>query len=288
MSFLLFARRLSFYLPKRTKRRITWRAYALLVLPVTCYGLGYWQVQRRRWKLDLLDQLDRTIAATPVPLPSTAEASTDLPEYSPVTVRGCFDHSRELLIGPRPLITDFIKPGGYGSEWCLPQTHRPKSLAHEASSEPPPPFGYFIVTPFFLEGRPGTSILVNRGWVPEYNRDPVSRKQGQIKGIVELSGFIRYPEKPSIFAIKPPLLQCENTEHQVPHIQFSCRHIDKMARTFGTLPLLIDANYESTVADGPIGGQTRVQLRNEHASYILTWVSLGVVGTALWINYFLL
>ncbi|GAA50392.1 surfeit locus 1 family protein [Clonorchis sinensis] len=188
MSFLLFARRLSFYLPKRTKRRITWRAYALLVLPATCYGLGYWQVQRRRWKLDLLDQLDRTIAATPVPLPST------------------------------------------------------------------------------------TSILVNRGWVPEYNRDPVSRKQGQ----------------PSIFAIKPPLLQCENTEHQVPHIQFSCRHIDKMARTFGTLPLLIDANYESTVADGPIGGQTRVQLRNEHASYILTWVSLGVVGTALWINYFLL
>lgn len=36
-------------------------------------------------------------------------------------------------------------------------------------------------------------------------------------------------------------------------------------------PVFLDAVSESTVPGGPIGGQTRVTLRNEHMSYILTW-----------------
>lgn len=33
----------------------------------------------------------------------------------------------------------------------------------------------------------------------------------------------------------------------------------------------IDNLTESTIPGGPIGGQTRVTLRNEHLSYIITW-----------------
>lgn len=38
-------------------------------------------------------------------------------------------------------------------------------------------------------------ILVNRGWVPTALRDPVTRPDGQIQGIVKITGFIRYNEK---------------------------------------------------------------------------------------------
>ncbi|VDP86613.1 unnamed protein product [Echinostoma caproni] len=30
-------------------------------------------------------------------------------------------------------------------------------------------------------------------------------------------------------------------------------------------------HIDSSTAGGPIGGQTRIKLRNEHASYIFTW-----------------
>lgn len=33
---------------------------------------------------------------------------------------------------------------------------------------------------------------------------------------------------------------------------------------------------ESTVEGGPIGGQTRVTLRNEHLSYIITWLASNI------------
>jgi len=37
------------------------------------------------------------------------------------------------------------------------------------------------------------------------------------------------------------------------------------------LVLKLFAETDSTVAGGPIGGQTNVTVRNEHLSYIVTW-----------------
>ncbi|VDQ11392.1 unnamed protein product [Trichobilharzia regenti] len=45
---------------------------------------------------------------------------------------------------------------------------------------------------------------------------------------------------------------------------------------------------KSTFVGGPVGGQTRVTLRNEHASYIFTWFSLGTIGLGMWIYFFLM
>ncbi|KAI4562386.1 hypothetical protein MJT46_011348 [Ovis ammon polii x Ovis aries] len=36
-----------------------------------------------------------------------------------------------------------------------------------------------------------------------------------------------------------------------------------------TEPIFIDADFKSTVPGGPIGGQTRVTLRNKHLQYII-------------------
>lgn len=49
----------------------------------------------------------------------------------------------------------------------------------------------------------------------------------------------------------------------------------------GGVPIFIDASVDTTVPGGPIGGQTRASLRNEHLSYILTWSVLFLLLTLL-------
>lgn len=55
-----------------------------------------------------------------------------------------------------------------------------------------------------------------------------------------------------------------------------------MCALTGASPIMLDATYESSVPSGPIGGQTRVTLRNEHLSYLLTWFSLSAITSYLW------
>ena len=59
-----------------------------------------------------------------------------------------------------------------------------------------------------------------------------------------------------------------------------------MAEVLNTAPVFIDADANSTVPGGPIGGQTRVSLRNEHMSYIITWFSLSILTSYVWYTKF--
>ncbi|KAH8869284.1 Surfeit locus protein 1 [Schistosoma japonicum] len=242
-------------LPTDSKKRRTWISYSLLVFPAASFALGYWQIQRRKWKIDLLEKINSRIPAKPIQLPHNVVSSSELPEFTHILVRGHFDHSHEVVIGPRSLIEDFIPFKGYGSEWAI---RSPNKLL-QSNMIRPSASGYFIVTPFYLEDRPGTSILVNRGWVPYGARDPIIRPDGQV----------------------------EDHANQNPHIRYPCRQIDKMSNDLKTLPIFLDADYESSVVGGPVGGQTRVVLRNEHASYIFTWFSLGTIGLGMWIYFFI-
>lgn len=115
-------------------------------------------------------------------------------------------------------------------------------------------------------------ILINRGWVPKRLLDPASRPEGQIKGIVELQGVVRLPE------IRPQF-----TPNQRGAI-FMYRDVPKMSQICDTEPYFLDATAASTVPHGPVGGQTRVTLRNEHLSYIFTWFSLSGFTSWLWVR----
>lgn len=59
-----------------------------------------------------------------------------------------------------------------------------------------------------------------------------------------------------------------------------------MAQLTGASPIYLDATRDSF--GGPIAGQTRVTLRNEHLSYIITWFSLSAITSFYWIKNFLL
>lgn len=218
--------------------------YLLLIIPVSTFGLGTWQIHRLQWKKGLIKELEER---TTQPVQELSENIDKLrskeQEYRRIRLRGKFDHSEEIHVLPRSLNEGPHGGGGLGQ--------RPKSGAH-------------IITPFDLS-ETGQRILVNRGWVPRDKIEPEKRPEGQIQGEVELVGFIRQGEKRQPFQAK------NNSEKN----QWCSRDVDAMAEVTGSLPILVDADAASTIPGGPKGGQTRVYLRNEHLQYIITWYALS-------------
>ncbi|XP_070374541.1 surfeit locus protein 1 isoform X2 [Equus asinus] len=218
----------------------------LLLIPVTAFGLGTWQVQRRKWKLKLIAELESRVMAEPIPLPADPMELKNL-EYRPVKVRGHFDHSKELYMMPRTMVD-------------------PAREAREAGRlSSSPESGAYVVTPFHCTDL-GITILVNRGFVPRKKVNPETRQKGQIEGEVDLVGMVRLTET------RKPFVPENNPERNHWHY----RDLEAMARL-----------TESTVPGGPVGGQTRVTLRNEHMQYIITWYGLCAATSYLWFKKFL-
>lgn len=170
-------------------------------------------------------------------------------EYQTVAVRGQFIHDKEMFLGPRSLIKPESGDTGGG-------------LMSQKNTS-----GYLVITPFKLDDREET-ILVNRGWVSRQHLKPESRPQGQVRGTVELLGVVRQPEP------RPQFSPSHKTDI------FLYRDVPRMCQVTGADPIFLDA--KTTFSGGPIGGQTRVTLRNEHLSYIVTWFSLSAFTSYFW------
>lgn len=243
---------------REPKREIGFMGWFLLFVPIATFCLGTWQVKRRKWKLELMEALHSKTTAEPIDLPDDLQELNSL-EYCPVRVRGEFDHSREILLGPRSLLLHgdaasqggLIAPGGGQS-------------------------GALVVTPFKLADR-NFEILVQRGWVPTSHKDASTRVAGQVEGEVELVGIVRLSEKRAPFV----------PQNKPGNRYWYYRDVEGMGRELDTAPVFLDAVANSTVPKGPIGGQTRVTLRNEHMSYIFTWYSLSGATAYMWYRYFI-
>jgi len=225
----------------------------MLIFPLAGVMLGTWQVQRKKWKLNLIKALDEKTNSEPISLPTDLNEIADL-EYRPVRVKGAFLHANEIYVEPRHFIEKDKKENASGGSLISFQNNN---------------VGALVITPFFLPDR-GYAILVNRGFVLREKKDPKSRLDGQVNGVIEIEGIIRRSEKPSSFAPK------HNPKSNI----WNFKDIDEMAKALNTSPVLIDA--VGTIPGGPIGGQTRVTLRDEHIQYAATWYSLAFILSVMW------
>ncbi|KAK6470853.1 surfeit locus protein 1-like [Huso huso] len=226
--------------------------WLLLLIPATTFGLGTWQVKRRQWKLQLIQELQSLTTAEPIDLPIESMELNSL-EYRRVKVRGRFDHSKELYILPRSQVD--------------PEREAREAGRITSSGES----GANVVTPFHCTDN-GVTILVNRGFVPRKKINPETRMKGQVQEEVDLVGVIRLTE------VRKPFVPQNDTERNRWHF----RDLEAMAKVASTEPIFIDADFSSTIPGGPIGGQTRVTLRNEHMQYIITWYGLCAATTYMW------
>ncbi|XP_065575790.1 surfeit locus protein 1-like [Artemia franciscana] len=242
----------------RRNPEITASAIGLLTIPVGTFLLGSWQVRRRQWKLNLMEELEERQNSPPVNLPENKEEIEAL-EYSRVKTRGRFIYDKEVLIGPRPLIESGDVSSGGG-------------LISTGQS------GYYVVTPFEVSGK-NMTILVNRGWIPHKARkfgitkEPIPGPEGEI----ELEGVVRRTEPPTAFT------PASTPEKGIWH----SRDVESMSNILKTDPIFVDATSKMVYTNGPIPGQTRVALRNDHLSYLITWYTLSGITGYMWFRNFI-
>lgn len=241
----------------RVPQEIGLAGYSLLAVPIATFALGTWQVHRRQWKLQLIEDLARKTTQPATSLPEDLSELAAM-EYRRVKLVGTFHHEREMYVGPRSPIqpADTARRGVIGGA--------------------PSQTGNLVITPFKLRDR-NLTVLVNRGWVPKSKTHAHKRPEGQVPGVVELVGVVRNTET------RPPL----GPKHASSGRFWHYKDVAQMADASGAAPILVDAVAESTVEGGPIGGQTNVSVRNEHFSYIITWYSLSAATAFLWYHKYI-
>lgn len=137
---------------------------AFCAFSVLC-GLGFWQVERKAWKENLIATVNGRIADAPIALPAPREwprlTQQDY-EFRRVTARLEFVNDKRA----------FVFTGGTG---LRPDIKSP---------------GYFVFAPAKLQD--GETVVIDLGFAPDKNIPDIS-------GTREITGYLRWPERPSWF-----------------------------------------------------------------------------------------
>jgi surfeit locus 1 family protein len=232
-----------------TRRFSAWMLVPAVLAFAVLVALGTWQVQRLQWKEALIASIEERIHSEPQPLADIERifAETGDVDYRPVGATGTFLHDAE-----RHFFATFDGKSGF-----------------------------FVYTPLLLAD--GRVLLVNRGFVPYDRKDAATRPDGQVAGVVRVTGLARNP-----LAGKPSFLVPDNDPAK--NI-FYWKDLPQMAATAGlpagakVLPFSVDSARVDVPGGIPVGGVTIVDLPNNHLQYAITWYGLalallGVVAAA--------
>ncbi|CAF0871163.1 unnamed protein product [Brachionus calyciflorus] len=221
-------------------------SYALLAIPIVTFGIGIWQIKRRNDKINLIESFKNRM-------------KTDINEL-PEDIKDYDSFLKENEYKP-------FKVKGYflNSNEILLTPRNDITSSIKLS-------GAYVITPFVLSNNLNKIILVNRGYVPYTYFSLASRLDTQTENEVELVGILRSNE-PS----------CKFTPINKPPNEWHHRNIKEISEFLKTEPIFLDAVKTSKL---PIGGQTEVDLKNDHMSYILTWFGVSSVSIIVWLRLF--
>lgn len=208
-------------------------------------GLGVWQLERLAWKDAIVARIEARTRAAPQPLPP-------------------------------PALWDTLKPDDYEYRRVTAKgrfDNKDEAYILRASGDGPV---YHVLTPLALDG--GGTVLVDRGSVPAERRDPATRRDGQPAGLVAVTGLMRPPEARNAFT--PP--------DEPRRDRFYTRDPVAIASHFAladTAPFVIDADATPNPGGWPKGGDTIVDVPNNHFSYALTWFGLALGLFTVFVSY---
>ncbi len=221
-----------------------------MALFVVFLALGTWQVERRAWKLALMERVTERVRAEPVAAPSPAQwplVSAAQHEYLPVTVSGHWLPHKTVLV----------------------------QAATELGA------GFWVVTP--LQAADGSQTLINRGFIP------TSERQAWLPGTdaagdhaptdnaapQTVTGLLRMTEPAGGF------LRDNDPAQQ----RWYSRDVAAIAAAQGldhAAPYFIDQGRPGlSVAQSaqawPRPGLTVINFHNSHLVYALTWYGLALM-----------
>ncbi|CAK9296266.1 unnamed protein product [Gordionus sp. m RMFG-2023] len=225
------------------------KPYLLLTVPITAFGLGCWQIRRRKWKLGLIQDLNKRVKREPIEFEKIISETYKYPEYTHVKCEGKFISDKLLYLGPRI----------YKDPKKIYQQDYSGSLLSSSSK-----VGYHLIQAFSLKNNANTSILVDRGWIPSEYMNKIQFENSTTDNYITITGLLRNPEVSS-----------EKNKNKLPTL-FHKRDT-YMAKLLNAQPIFVDLDFDgvsqtnASSNPNPIGGQTLVTLRNEHLSYVITW-----------------
>lgn len=135
---------------------------------------------------------------------------------------------------------------------------------------------YHVWTPFVLDG--GGVMMVDRGIVPPALRDPRTRIAGELEGEQLVTGVLRKPDGPGPFTPAPQLAQRIWYARDLAGIA-AAEHLALLA------PAIIEADATPIPGGWPRGGQTVVNLPNDHLQYAITWFLLAAGLLVVYLAY---
>jgi surfeit locus 1 family protein len=210
-------------------------------------GLGKWQLDRREWKLAIVERIESRVHGEPVSLSEARdrwEKSQDI-DYTRVLLVGRFLHQHERHL--------------YGIV---------DGLA-----------GWKVVTP--LQTANGDIVLVDRGFVPEQFKLPETRQAGQIGGVVELTGLARASQVRGQFTPANDVAANRWFNRDVPALTGSLP-----AEIAGkAAPFIVEAEAAPVPGDWPRAGVTMLKVSNRHLEYALTWFALAATLLIVFVVY---
>jgi len=220
-----------------------WPTLFMIPALIAMLALGSWQVKRLYWKTDLIETFEVRVAADPISAPHNID-DLNAWRFQRVAADGHFLNDKELhLIG----------------------------RTYEGNA------GYHVLTPFVTET--GLIIFVNRGWVPEAKRHAEARPNTLITDRTTIVGMIREsgvkssrfvpdnePHNDIWFTVKPQ----EMAEHLGLTGQVANYHLDIVRETPKPQAL-------------PYAANTKIEVRNEHLQYAITWFSLALTLLVIYV-----
>jgi surfeit locus 1 family protein len=138
--------------------------------------------------------------------------------------------------------------------------------------------GYHVVTPLDLGD--GSLVLIDRGFIPEARKAPASRAAGELTGDVTLTGLLRLPPEGKPYWFLP-----DNSAERNYWFYVDVAAMSAAARLQGVLPVYLDADKTANPGGLPLGGQTRLDLPNNHLQYAVTWYALAAALVVIYIIF---
>ena len=212
-------------------------------------ALGWWQVERRSWKLALIDRVEQRLHAAPAPLPPRADwpqVHATSHEYLPVHAQGHWLDGKTVL------------------------TQATTALGA----------GFWVLTALQLQD--GGQVLVNRGFIPQSQRAQWIGGPAP-GGIVRVGGLLRITEPGGGFLRRNSPAEQRWHSRDVAAIAQALGLPD--AAPFFIDAGIPSPQATQTEASGPWPrpGMTVVRFSNSHLVYAITWFGLAamVAGAAV-------
>ena len=241
---------------ERRRRGAGFGVFTLAMVTVFV-GLGVWQLQRRVEKHALIAALTERLAATPGPLPLSAQWSALTPavdEFRRVRFTATYASGPDAMVySSGSAVRDDISGPG---TWAF----LPARLAT------------------------GETVVINTGFVQNTMQDR-DQEDRAVKPLVtgapvELTGYLRFPETAGV------LTPAENVTRR---LWFTRDHL-AMAHALGwgeVAPFYVDLEAPVPANGIPKPGPLDVHLKDDHMQYAITWFALAgavVIAFAVWLR----